>query len=155
MDAQNYCHLENSQINKNKEYSRNLQPDDIDRYVGIINEYRDQLTHEVNPYGNNYNDYEICKPQDELHKVLFNIKLYHYGDYTITQRRLYARYFYYKLAQKSRELMSDLLILESSNNKDENDSSKGHKKNNEYKRRNKKGIKGNKKKQNSVKDNDS
>ena len=84
----------------NKKYKKNVDDSEVDSRMIVIKDFRDKLWEEINPYGNQFYGVEIHKPTEELEKILYKMKLYHFGDYSITNNRLFARYFYHKIAKK-------------------------------------------------------
>jgi hypothetical protein len=74
----------------------------VDQWTTIIENFRQQLTDKLNPYGDHTYGYEIYKPNKELQQKIYDLKLYKYEDkgYLDQKIRKFARHYYNKLAQK-------------------------------------------------------
>ena len=90
--------------------------------------FRTQLISLIRPWEDPSGTYEISKCQEQLYEIIDKSRLYKNGQYD-EKTRHFARYFYNKLLNKSREVMTDKLIrgewFDLNNNKE---CSKGNKK---------------------------
>lgn len=79
-----------------------LSPTLVGQWTKIVDDFRQQLTDKLNPYGDHTYGYEIYKPNKELHEKIYDLKLYKYEDKgSLDQKtRKFARHYYNKLAQK-------------------------------------------------------
>ena len=71
--------------------------------VQSLNEFRKSLIKELEPFGDGDRGYEINKTHDEVHEILINLKLYHFGVLSSDPIRVFAKYFYKNLCIKSSE----------------------------------------------------
>lgn len=114
----------------------------VQQWQRIVDKFRERLSDKCNPFGTNVTGIELHKPSEELQKILYDLKLYQYGKYLDEKIRQYAKYYYNRLVQKSRDNVVDLLVIddepteEKANNKK---SGKGKKNKNKKNRRNRKG----------------
>ena len=86
-----------------------------------IKEYRTELITRIRPNGDALSGYIIVKPQNKLYEILDETRLYQNGKYPDDRVRLFARYVFDKLANKSREVMAEKLILDFDNANAEKD----------------------------------
>lgn len=106
------------------------------KVIKDIKEFRTELITRIRPNGDAISGYIIVKPQNKLYGILDETRLYQNGKYADDRVRLFARYFYDRLANKSREVMAEKLILEIDNIPNEKDTqSKVDKKSNKNKRK--------------------
>lgn len=84
-----------------------------------IREFRTQLIVMTRPAGDALTGYKINKSQEQLYQILNEARLYQNNMYSDERVRQYSRYFFGKLANKSREVMADKLILDFSEEKSE------------------------------------
>lgn len=70
----------------------------------------------VRPNGDALSGYTITKSKPQLYEVLNDAMLYHNGKYADARVRLFARYFYDRLANKAREVMAEKLINDFNDN---------------------------------------
>jgi hypothetical protein len=68
-----------------------------------IEEFRNSLIKELEPFGDIKSGFEINKTHDEVHEILINLKLYRYGTSFNDQTREYAKFYYKNLQKKSAE----------------------------------------------------
>lgn len=124
-----------------EEYEKTLNSHIIDHTESTIKDFRERLTQKIDPHRENFSyDIEIHKPGEELYKYLLEMKLYQWGESCHTKLRMYSRYFVDKIAVKSRDLMSQMLIIESDSKHDSNNNNgkkggKGGKRNKRNKRK--------------------
>lgn len=90
-----------------------LSPLLIGQYTTIVKNFYEKLSENVNPHGNE-TPFERENPNESLHKALFTMKLYQYGQYTDEKVRRYTRHFYNRLVGKAREIALDMLAMETS-----------------------------------------
>lgn len=99
----------------------------VSQWISRINNFKDLLKEKCNSFGLSEFDFEIHKPNEELQKILYEMKLYSHGQYNDEKLRQYANYYYKMLAQKSRDNVADLLMLKSDSNTEKSNSKKSGK----------------------------
>ena len=88
-----------------------------------IKEFRTQLIVMIRPAGDALTGYRISKSQEQLYQILNEARLYQNNMYSDDRVRQYSRYFFDKIANKSREVMAEKLILDFSEEKNEKEAS--------------------------------
>jgi hypothetical protein len=104
-----------------------------------IKEFRTQLVSMIRPGGDALSGYKINKSQDQLFVILNETRLYQNGKYADDRVRSFARYFFERVANKSRDVIAQSIIMEDCNDSSTDQIIKGEKKlgnKNKRKRRN-------------------
>ena len=83
----------------------------VKQLTNIVTKFREVLTEKISPFGDTSNGYEIMKLNEEIHDVLYGLKLYSYGIPYSENVRKYASHFYSNLFIKSQDTAIELLIL--------------------------------------------
>lgn len=82
----------------------------------------------IRPMGDALCGFRINRPQEKLYSILNETRLYQHGKYSDNRVRFFARYFFERLADKSRELMANQLIMLDCENADKENPNKTEKK---------------------------
>lgn len=94
----------------------------------LLRSSENSLIKELEPFGDIERGYEINKTHEEVHEILINLKLYHYGTLFEDQKREYAKYYYKSLWKKSsEEWFNNLLKSEETAKTTENKEAKSKK----------------------------
>jgi hypothetical protein len=79
---------------------KSLSPSIVGEYTQIVSDFKRQLIEKLEPFGDSYRGYVINKPNDEIEKILYNLKLYHYSSNSDEKIRRMVRHYYNKLVSK-------------------------------------------------------
>lgn len=104
-----------------------------------IKSYRTNLLSEIQKEGDALTGYTILSSQEELYKIIEKMHLHRNGTFIDAKITHYARYFFKKLCDESRDIMAEKLIMDfdASNESKENGKQKHDKKKGKNKRRRK------------------
>jgi hypothetical protein len=122
--------LLNAQMEATPKDTKNLVSDlhCKSQVVKDIKEFRTLLVSMIRPTGDALCGYKIKRPQENLYAILNETRLYQHGKYTENRVRFFARYFFDRLATKSRDLMAYKLIMNDCENADKENPNKVEKK---------------------------
>lgn len=105
----------------------------VQQWTRTVERFRDALSERVNPFGTHFTGIEIHKPSHELQKILYDLKLYKQGTGIDEKVRKFASFYYNRLSKKSRDIVADLLVIDT----EPNDSKPKKPKNKKSKNKNK------------------
>ena len=84
-----------------KQKSRELlSPTVVGQYTKIIANFKKLLVDKIEPFGNSFSGFEINKPNKEIEKILYSLKLYHYSPNSDEKMRKVARHYYSRLVAR-------------------------------------------------------